>query len=65
MIEEGAGWSSTGMNAQQANLLRAKIMQNIRDGKRPQSLAEMRQMEDERKKAEDREKQLKDNGLEK
>ena len=35
VIEEGAGWSSGGMNAQKANLLRAEIMQNIREGKRP------------------------------
>ena len=59
-VEEKAGWASHGMNAQKANLLRAEIMQNIREGKRPQSLAERRQIEYDRKKAEDREKQLKE-----
>ena len=37
------------MNAQKANLLRAEIIQNIREGNRPQSLAEKREIEEERK----------------
>lgn len=50
--EEGMGWSSDGMNAQKANRLRAEIVQNIKEGKSPQSLAEKRQIEAERIKAE-------------
>jgi integrase len=50
--EEGLGWSSGGMNEQKANLLRAEIVQNIKEGKSPQSLAEKRQIEAERIKTE-------------
>jgi len=45
LIGEAAGWASHGMNAQRANLLRAEIVQNIREGKSPQSLREKREME--------------------
>jgi hypothetical protein len=60
--EEGLGWSSSRMNAQKANRLRAEIVQNIKEGKSPQSLAEKRQIEAERIKAENekREKEKKD-----
>jgi integrase len=50
--EEGLGWASSGMNAQKANRSRAEIVQNIKEGKSPQSLAEKRQIEAERIKAE-------------
>ena len=42
--EEGAGWSSQKMNAQKANGIRSDIVQNIREGKHPQSLKEKRQV---------------------
>ena len=47
LIGEAAGWASHGMNTQKANLLRAEIVQNIREGIRPQSLREKREMEAE------------------
>ena len=42
--EEGAGWASEGMTSQKAPHLRARFTENIRLGRRPQSLAEMREM---------------------
>ncbi len=42
--EEGAGWASEGMTSQKASQLRARITENIRLGRCPQSLAEMREM---------------------
>ncbi len=45
---EPVGWWSKGMNAKKASLLRDQITENIRLGNRPQSIAEMRQMEQER-----------------
>ena len=57
-IAEAVGWASHGMNEQKANLMRAEIIQNIREGKRPQSLAEKRQMEVDRRQTEEREKEL-------
>ena len=44
-IEEGAGWSSQKLNAQKANGMRSDIVQNIREGKRPQSLKEKREID--------------------
>lgn len=46
LTEEGVGWSSNGMNALKANKLRAEIVQNIKEGKRPQSLKEKRELEE-------------------
>jgi len=60
--EEGLGWASNGMNAQKSNLTRAEIIQNIREGKSPQSLAEKRQIESERKRALEQEQKLKEKG---
>ncbi|MBQ4566681.1 MAG: site-specific integrase [Desulfovibrio sp.] len=40
--EEGVGWASAGMTAEKANRLLGEIRENIRTGKGPQSLAEMR-----------------------
>lgn len=60
LIGESVGWASQGMNAQKANGIRAEIVQNIKEGKRPQSLAEKRQIEIERKEAEERLKKLKE-----
>ncbi len=45
------------MNAQKANKIRAEIIQNIREGKGFQSLKEKRQIEAERKRAEEQERQ--------
>ncbi len=45
------------MNAQKANKIRAEITQNIREGKGFQSLKEKRQIEAERKRAEEHERQ--------
>ena len=56
LVGESLGWASHGMNAQKANRLRAEIVQNIREGKSPQSLREMRQIEAERKLAQEKEK---------
>lgn len=56
---EAVGWASHGMNEQKANMMRGEIVQNIREGKQPQSLAEKRQMENERRNAEEREKEQK------
>lgn len=44
---EAVGWRSGNVTAQYASLLRSEIVQNIREGKRPQSLREMRKMRDE------------------
>lgn len=52
--EEGVGWSSEGMTAAKANELRGMLMANIRAGVRPQSLAEMRGMAEEARKAEEK-----------
>ena len=60
LIGESVGWASQGMNAQKANGIRAEIVQNIKEGKSPQSLAEKRQIENERKEAEEKEKKLKE-----
>jgi integrase len=60
LVGESLGWASYGMNAQKANRLRAEIVQNIREGKSPQSLREMRQIEAERKLAQEKEKILKE-----
>ncbi|MDH3332427.1 MAG: hypothetical protein OEL68_08910 [Desulfobulbaceae bacterium] len=49
--EDGAGWSSQQMTATKAAGLRAEILGNIKAGKRPQSLKEMREMELERENA--------------
>ncbi len=49
---EAAGWGSEGMTAQKANSLRAIIKENIRLGLHPQSLAEMRQADQDRTDAE-------------
>ena len=47
-IEEGAGWATEGMTAQKANALRSTIVENIRLGRHPQSLEEMRAMDRDR-----------------
>lgn len=57
-IEEGTGWSSNGMNAQTANRLRAEIVQNIKEGVRPQSLKEKREIEDAKRLAEEERKKV-------
>jgi integrase len=59
-VEESLGWASQGMNAQKANRIRAELVQNIREGKSPQSLAEKRQIENERKEAEEQKRKLKE-----
>lgn len=57
--EEAAGWSSEGMTAEEASKLLGIIKNNIRHGIRPQSLAEMRQMEKEKREKEEQEAKLK------
>ena len=44
--EEGVGWASEGFNAGKAAELLATIKKNIRLGIRPQSIAEMRELEE-------------------
>ena len=56
--EEGLGWLSEGMTAQKASQLRGEILQNIKLGERPQSIAEMRDMEKERMDAENEARRL-------
>lgn len=51
-IEEAFGWASTGANAQKANKVRSELIENIRLGKRPQTLNEKREMEAARYEAE-------------
>lgn len=51
-FEEGVGWASEGVTAQKAGLLRATLVENIRLGRHPQSLAEMRQTDLDRTEAE-------------
>jgi integrase len=51
-ISESLGWLSDGMTASEASTLRGQIMQNIKKGVRPQSVAEMRALDAEAKKAE-------------
>ena len=55
-VDEASGWASHGMNAQKANSFRADIIQHIREGKYPQSLAERRRMEEELKEVENQKK---------
>ena len=54
-VEEGAGWASQKVNAQKANGMRSDIIQNIREGKRPQSLKEKREIDLSLRKAEEKE----------
>jgi integrase len=42
--EEAVGWASNGMNARKATNIRSEIIQNIKEGKNPQSLGEKREM---------------------
>lgn len=51
VIEEAAGWASHGMNALKAHSIRAELLQNIREGKAPQTLKEKRQAEEQRQEA--------------
>lgn len=41
-VEESVGWASNGMNAQKAANIRSEIVQNIKEGKDEQSLADKR-----------------------
>ncbi len=52
--EEGVGWASEGMTAANASELLAMVKNNIRAGGRPQSLAEMRDMAEQVRRAEER-----------
>ena len=54
------GWSSQGMNAQKANRIRSEIVKNIKEGKGFQSLREKRQIEIDRRRAEEKAKLLKE-----
>lgn len=56
--EEGVGWSSEGMTAAKAAALLATLKNNIRAGVRPQSLAEMRNMAEEARQAEEKKARL-------
>ncbi len=48
-VGEGLGWRSEGMSKEEAARLRNLVTQNIRQGKSPQSIAEMRAMDAEAK----------------
>ena len=48
-IEEGLGWLSQKHTADEANEIRTTITSNIKLGKSPQSIREMREMEEERR----------------
>lgn len=58
--EEGLGWASNGMNAQKANRMRSEIVQNIKEGIGFQSLREKRQIEIDRRRAEEKAKLLRE-----
>ena len=58
--EEGLGWASNGMNAQKGNRIRSEIVQNIKEGKGFQSLREKRQIEIDRRRAEEKAKLLRE-----
>ena len=45
-VEEGLGWLSEGMTLDEAAIIRGQIVQNIRKGVAPQSVAEMREIEE-------------------
>jgi integrase len=60
LIGESVGWSSQGMNAQKGNRIRSEIVQNIREGRGFQSLREKRQIEIDRRKAEEQARLLKE-----
>ena len=51
-VEEGLGWASEGVTPVEASALRGELVRNIKTGKRPQSLAEAREMEAERREME-------------
>jgi integrase len=53
LVGEGAGWNSDGVTGQKAHILRAEIIQNIREGKKPQSLAEKRFLQEEKRRNEE------------
>jgi len=54
--EEAVGKTSEGMNAAKASVIRSEIVKNIREGKRPQSLKEKREMEEARRQAEEQQR---------
>ena len=56
-VEESVGWASHGMNTQRATKLRAELVQNIREGKHPQSLQEKRDQEQKRREGEQAKKE--------
>ena len=56
MIEEGCGWLSEGWNAQKASILKSELVNNNRQGIRPMTLAEKRQMDTEAREAEEQAK---------
>lgn len=47
--EEGVGWASAGMTAEKANMLLGQIRENLRSGKGPVTLAEMREQAENEK----------------
>ena len=51
-VGEAVGWQSDGVTAQYAARIRGEIVQNIREGKHPQSLREKREMEIEQRRNE-------------
>lgn len=53
LLEEGCGFVSEGWNAQKASILRAELVNNNRQGIRPMTLAEKRQMDTDARKAEE------------
>ena len=53
LVGEGAGWNSDGVTGQKAHIMRAEIIQNIREGKQPQSLAEKRMLQEEKRRNEE------------
>lgn len=57
LIEESIGWSSAGITPAKASAIREEIVNNIRLGKYPQSVKEMREAGEEQKQQEEREQQ--------
>ena len=55
---EAIGWQSDGVTAQYAARIRGEIVQNIREGRRPKSLREKREMEIEQRRNEQEQQEI-------
>ncbi len=58
LVGEAVGWQSDSVTAQYAARIRGEIVQNIREGKRPKSLREKREMEIEQRRNEQEQQEI-------